>query len=425
MTVKHLSEKRKQGSVLVITLVTCAIVGIILASFLALISSRYKLTVRSMGWNAAIPVLEAGIEEALTHLHKTPENPSADGWTATTVGGQPVHAKRRSFPDGSYYYVAIYNAISTNPVIYSSGFTPSPLENGKFISRLVRVNTTNPPNAFIRAITTRQHITLGGNVVVDGYDSKVSAYNISTNRLANGGIATVSRDFGAVSVGGAHVYGTVTTGPGGTATVGNGAVGDVAWNASNKGIQPGWTNNDFNAAFSDNAPPSGGPFLPPTVTSVGGSNIMFLTTSTNLTTSLSLSKDSNPMIVTGNATLWVTGDVTISGTGAILIMPNASLTLYVGGAVKMGGGGVVNTSGFPSKFGILGLPGNTSITYNGNADFIGSIIAPQADVSMGGSTSMYGSVISKSFTAFGTVGIHYDKALGARTGLVVGHWEEL
>ena len=56
------SKKREQGSILAVALFTGLAIGIVLASYLMLISSRYNLTVRSMGWNAAIPVLEAGLE---------------------------------------------------------------------------------------------------------------------------------------------------------------------------------------------------------------------------------------------------------------------------------------------------------------------------------------------------------------------------
>src|SRR5437879_4568617 len=119
---------RNRGSALVITLFSCLAIGLVLASYLTLISSRYKLTVRSLNWNAAMPVVEAGIEEALAHLHFDSNSPSANGWTPDTLGGQPVHIKRREFSDGSYFYVTIYNAATNNPLIYSQGFVRSPLD---------------------------------------------------------------------------------------------------------------------------------------------------------------------------------------------------------------------------------------------------------------------------------------------------------
>jgi hypothetical protein len=135
---KLLSKKREQGSILVVTLFTGLTIGIVLASFLTLISSRYTLTARSMDWNAAMPVLEAGLEEALTHLHDDPNSPSANGWTPGTIVGLPVYTKERHFTDGSYFYVTIYNAASDYPTIYSSGFVPAPVGQG-YISRMVSV----------------------------------------------------------------------------------------------------------------------------------------------------------------------------------------------------------------------------------------------------------------------------------------------
>ena len=114
--------------------------------------------------------------------------------------------------------------------------------------------------------------------------------------------------------------------------MGGGGIGDVAWNTSFSGIEgPTWTNNNMKVAFPTNAPPSGGPFLNPVTTSVGGSNIVFLGNVTNQMSSFTSSDKTKPMIVTSNAVLYVTGDFTVSGSGYILIQPGASLTLYVSG----------------------------------------------------------------------------------------------
>jgi hypothetical protein len=423
---KFSSNKRERGSVLVTTLIVCVVIGTLLASYLTLLSSRYKLTERSKCWNTAIPVLEAGLEEALTHLHDDPNSPSANGWIAATVGGQPVYTKQRHFSDGSYFYVTIYNATANNPLIYSQGFVPSPLSSSQYISRMVKVGTTNPPNTFSRALAATGPITMSGGGVVDGFDSRIGSYDSTTNRYANGGLATDSTASPAVKVGTAQVYGTVTTGPGGTISVSGGAVGDVAWNASHSGIEPGWTNNNMNVAFPSNAPPSGGPFFAPLpATAVGGSNITWVPTGTYQMSSFTSSQDKKPMIVTGNVTLWVTGDLTVSGSGYIWIMPGASLTLYVGGTTTISGGGVVNGAGLASDFTYIGLSSNTSITYSGSAAFIGTVNAPQAALTISGSAGAYGAAIVKTATISGGAGFHYDQSLATGTGLVVSSWTEM
>ena len=176
------SKPRELGSVLMIVLFTSMAIGIVLASVLTLVSSRYKLSLRSLGWNAALPVAEAGLEEALSHLHTDSNNPTANGWTATTMSGHPVHTKTRFLPDGSYYYVAIHKASSTNPVVYSSGFTPSPLEANQYISRLIEVDASNPWNLFTKAIAATGSITLNGTTPeVDSFDSRIGGYDTTTN----------------------------------------------------------------------------------------------------------------------------------------------------------------------------------------------------------------------------------------------------
>jgi hypothetical protein len=253
-------------------------------------------------------------------------------------------------------------------------------------------------------------ITLSGGGVVDGFDSRVGGYNTSTNRNASGNIATDSTANPAVNVGTTHVYGYVNTGGGGTVSVTSGAVGDVAWNASHTGIEPGWTNNTMNNAFPPTAPPTGGPFSAPTVTVVGGSNITYLATGTYQTNHFTSSTSTKPMIVTGNAILWVTGDVTVSGSGYIYVQPGASLKLYVGGNATVSGVGVVNGTGLASNFSLVGLNSNTQIIDSGSAAFIGTINAPQADVTISSLAGFYGAVIANSVNIYG--GFHYDESLG-------------
>src|SRR5258706_9574060 len=154
MKFSKLSQKGQQGGTLIVALFTCLAIGIILSSALLVTSSRNKITVRSMAWNATMPVLEAGVEEAFTHLHDDVGHPATNGWISTNISGQTIYAKTRTFTDGSYFYATIYNATSNNPIIYSSGFVPSPLGGSGYISRTVKVLATNPPTIFTKAIAS-------------------------------------------------------------------------------------------------------------------------------------------------------------------------------------------------------------------------------------------------------------------------------
>src|SRR5712672_2127411 len=124
---KPIMKKSAEGSTLVITIVISALIGSVLCSFLVLISSRNQGAMRAMAWNSAIPVLEAGIEEALTHLNHDMNNPTANNWNQDRINGKKVFWKRRDLPDGSYFYVTNTHVTTTTPTIYAAGYVQAPL----------------------------------------------------------------------------------------------------------------------------------------------------------------------------------------------------------------------------------------------------------------------------------------------------------
>jgi hypothetical protein len=94
---------------------------------------------------------------------------------------------------------------------------------------------------------------------------------------------------------------------------------------------------------------------------------------------------------------------------------------------------VVNGSLNATNFTYLGLPGNTSISYSGNTSFIGTIYAPEADLSMsgGGSTTVnfVGSAVARSASISGHYAFHYDESLGGAifgggASYFVASWKE-
>src|ERR1044071_9023874 len=121
-------SNESQGSVLLVTLLTSVIIGIGLASYLTLVSSQNYSTMRSLAWNTATPLAEAGIEEALTHLNDD-SNLTANYWTSQLINGKTVYKKRRDFGTGGFFSVTISNA-ETAPVIFAQGTTRAPLGRG-------------------------------------------------------------------------------------------------------------------------------------------------------------------------------------------------------------------------------------------------------------------------------------------------------
>jgi hypothetical protein len=277
-------------------IVSMITIGTLLAAYLKLVSVQNQLVARSQNWNRAVPILEAGVEEAIAHLNKN-GSPDAggninlgalggDGWTGVSANG-PWH--KVGWMGGDYYRVCIsaWDGTTTQcPTITSTGWVkqlPAFALRGQagpllaqneaafagYSRRMVACSTTNNP-VFSKGLIAKKGIDMNGNnVTVDSYDSSNPAYSTNgrwdvSKRRDRGDIASNDNLTNIVSVGNANIWGRLATGPGGTASLGpNGKVGDAAWQASGSGIKPGWFTDDMNVEFPDVVLPAGSqPALP-------------------------------------------------------------------------------------------------------------------------------------------------------------------
>lgn len=437
---------REAAGAVVIALVTISILGLVLASYLTLIRAQNVSTMRAQAWNTALPMAEAGIEEAMTHINTIGStNWEGNGWSLSNGS----YLKSRDFTN--YSWTASISAADP-PSITSTGFVAT-VVNGMFgavnleaktvtyASRSVRVNTAKD-GLFTKAMVAKNTIDLkGNNIQTDSFDSSNPLY--STNGFYdpnpakirdNGDIATNSGITNSISVGNANIWGRASTGPGGSVSVGpNGAVGSKAWNAGgNHGVEPGWVEDDMNVSFPDiTAPFTSG--STPISGSVGVTTYAYLLGTGNYIMSNLNMSGSNEMYVNGNAKLYVTTGIQISGNAKITIATNASLIIYMGGAsASIGGNGLANLTGNAANFAYLGLPTNTALSFGGNGSFTGVVYAPNANFTLGGGGNdihdFIGSSVTKTVTMNGHFHFHYDESLAnsqwAR-GYIVVSWDEI
>ena len=258
MNAKRL-QNRESGSVLMVTMVIIFIVGLTLASFLSLIGAQNKSVVRSQVWNATIPIVEAGIEEAIVHLNTScllsndltqgTLDWNADGWTTVTDGYQMIRT------NGTTWYKVLIVTTSpyskAAPAIVSEGYLPAPLSSlapqtmfavignvvsqPTYVGRKVKV-TTSQDGIFVKGMVAKESLDLSGNrISTDSFDSADPAHSTGglydiTKRKDNGDVAVNSSVRDSLSIGNADVRGKVSTGPGGLVSIGpNGGVGDAAW----------------------------------------------------------------------------------------------------------------------------------------------------------------------------------------------------
>lgn len=245
-----------RGSILLLTMLTCMIIGITLAAYLDMVGAQNRSVHRSQTWNAGIPAAEAGIEEALAHLGAVGSGSLvANGWS---LDGTNVVLKR-SLDTYSRYVVSI--STNTPPVVVSEGYMTVPMKTNEVV-RKVRVTTTKTGTGF-RGLVAKGGVELTGNILMDSFDSTDPAHSTNGRYDAskakdNGFVGSVQS---SITGGGGIVVGSVGTGPTGSAASA-GTVGDAAFHAGGgSGIQAGHYANDLNLAFPDvTAPP--GPFLP-------------------------------------------------------------------------------------------------------------------------------------------------------------------
>lgn len=418
-------------------MVFTVLIGITLGSYLHMVSNQNLSIMRSMAWNHAVAVSEAGIEEAMAHLNANTTNRVRDGWA---LDGTNV-VKERTI--GSNKYRTTINVNVEPPAVTSEGWVENP-KDGVLLPRprVVRVTTTNDA-LFAKGMVAKGLIDLKGNhIMTDSFDSVEPAYNTggrydATKNKDGGDIATNSR---VINVANADIYGKASTGPGGNIQLSsNGAVGSKAHHASGVGgIQPGWSSDDMNVQFPDvKHPYNGTGIIPLSVIqltpawTISGESYNYVLVSGNYSMG-ALTLNNKKMIVTGNSTLLVTGDISVTGNGGITIATGASLNLYMaGGSADFSGNGVINKTGRAGSFSYWGMNSNTEVKMNGNAEFTGTIYAPHADFTMGGSGhSLYdfvGASVSKTVTMNGRYQFHYDESLGKfgpKRGYTIVTWNE-
>jgi hypothetical protein len=171
------------------------------------------------------------------------------------------------------------------------------------------------------------------------------------------------------------------------------------------------------------------------VTSVGDYDYVFVGTSaTEAPRKFFLSSmPSGDALIMGNVQLVVAGNVTISGTDSWRIATDGKLEMWAGGtSVNLNGNGVMNDNGYAMNFMLWCTDDVTSMSLNGNGEFTGVLVAPNADLKLNGGgysvTDFVGALITKTVTMNGNFDFHYDEALeGYRNNgrFTLEAWDEI
>lgn len=397
------------------------------------------MATRSYHQAVALNLAEAGIEEGLLAANSSEVN-SANGWTL--VSGTTTHYMK-SITSGFVFqqgageiHIRIEAPVSAAPVIVAAGVVSLP--NQPPIAKQLRV-TAMKRRLWSNGIVAKGKLTFSGNTVIDAYSSSIGPYHATTNRSDQATVATASTALDPVVVGSnTTIYGYVAT-ANAAPIVGSGGRIYGATTPSGTLVDATRIRQDFTANLPDATAPTGtaislsaisGTVTLPQIGDTPNADGRYVYT----TTSVSLSGNS-VLSVKGPVDLIVTGNVAVSGNGYISVggsgSTDPSLNLYSPGTISLAGNGMVNATSRPVNASIWGTaPASVTQTVNiaGNGSFIGTVYAPNANVSLAGNGANSGAVIAKTATISGNGQFHYDVDLGLISGDTsyrVNGWAEL
>jgi hypothetical protein len=460
----HLTSSRSQGSILVWTVMTIAILSLLAAEVARLVSLKYQSAMQTATWQESLLAAESGVDLAIVELRKSlfpAPNHAWEGWNNTPgngvvsyglttvpnsgLAGTPMTIEVNvdapsSFidPKNSWQYYRI-RTVGTMPVTglprvadnkqdnrlrklslrferFTNGILTAHSVSSPQVSRRIEA-IVRPISSFDQAIMSVGTIDLTNqNIVVDSYDStnpmkSTNGLYDAAKRQENGDIAT---DGNLIDAGNAHIYGDVATNSGtvvGAANV-TGVERDDFYQEPIPVGAPSWSSYNSSTTTVTNTAT-----LTASATN-GSSASRYQLSSIDLNGGQTLTLAGNPNGSQTYIEIYVTGDISFTGTSQLIIQPGVTAKIYFKGNVDVGGNGLLNSNNQPSDLQLYGIqPTDGSakhVSLGGNGQIIASVYAPNHDITInGGGTNghVFGSVVGNSVTMTGVTNLHYDETL--------------
>lgn len=449
--------RSERGSLLIVAMLLCAIIGISLASYLQLSRNSLTISNRALYSNAAMNLAENGLEESMYNINQMVADPSWT-WTGWTPDGSS-NARRKwtgyTFDQNATGEVRVYafNYLGVSaPKFVARSIITLGGASSRTIEKWVEVQLRKT-SKFSNGLVAKESLRFNGNnASVDSWNSEflpdgtargTPVGYAAAHRNDNGSIGSISVAVGAVAVNNADIWGYASTG-GALPSVGsNGLIGPFGTSSGTMNMSH--VSTDFSASFDPVSNPTGGT----TIAAIGNSDLPLTLGTAGTSTvwrmpSISSSGNSSKVLtINGNVTIVLTNTagssaLDMSGQSSIVIAPGSKLIIYTEGDISMTGNGVANggttaaTANQPINFQIYGTSTSTttsqSIGIKGNGALSGIVYAPNANVTINGNGDVCGSVVAKNITLTGNAAFHYDESLanfGGGNPYRVSRWSEL
>jgi len=414
--------RAERGAILIVAMLFAAIIAISLGTYVTLSVNSLRLADRTFYNNAAMNLVEMGIEEAMWSYNE--DRVSGTGWTSwdtstgntakTTLSGFNYSANTT----GSVrVLVTDRTGLGASPQIIARSTIALP--TGAPIEKWIEI-TLSKRSKFALGLVAKDSITFSGNnASVDSWNSDPNGDG-SVIVPYSSGVANDAGSIGSInvtstiSVNNADIWGTAAVGGSSISAIGVGPNGRVGPYGTTSGtLDPNSVSTDFTANLDPVTAPT-------TATAYTPTDISSTTTITSGVFSL------NSIALGGSDKLTISGDVTlvfssttitniaVTGNALIELDPGASLVIYAAGDVNIAGKGLLNPNTQPKSFQLWGTGTsaiNQDIKITGNGTLMGLCYAPNADLTINGNGDVCGSFVAETIKVTGNAAFHYDESL--------------
>jgi choice-of-anchor A domain-containing protein len=243
---------------------------------------------------------------------------------------------------------------------------------------------------FDRALWGIDSVSLGGTLLIDSYDPRLGPYG----GLNVGNMGAVGSNGNVVGNGTITVDGSLAYGPSGSWTLKGGS-------------------SEITGPIIQLPTPHYFPPLPDISSYVGSTNV---TVGAKKTATISpgsygaISTKSDGVLIL-NPGVYYIDSMDMGAQSAIHIAvtnPQIPTTIFVKSGLSLDGQSIINDSGIPANL-TINYSGTSAAKVSGGAGFYGEIYAPNADVTLVGTSDFYGAFIGKTVSDSGNPRIHFDE----------------
>lgn len=375
---KKLLQSKKRGSAITLAVLVVVLLISMGMGLLNLGLHSRMISIRTTSDIAARCAADAGLTKALFEMN---EQLKVKPWNDSTLP-QETQISLPNF-DAVYSY-----SVTVDSGSYTILCTGTSGQYHRTVSCTLELQ-----GPFEAAIFTEGFINLNNSAEVDWYNYDASDANmkVGTNSTADGSVDLASS---------AIIKGDVAVGTGGDPDTGIILGGSAIIEGQTSALSEEVELLPITVPEVIDSLPSGGDINNNTTISSSGKY-----SSINL-------GNSETVIIDGNVTLYITGDITLGNSAELQIEPEASLTLYLGGDFEGKNSSAVNNeTEDPKSLQIYGLDSCEELRFKNSSDLYGTIYAPNADVIMNNSATVYGAVVAETFDMKNSGVFMYDASL--------------